>query len=139
MDEDVFRAAYEADPTNAKRQPLAEYLRWVRIFYEGRSFPPVPGWNAREREIVSRVGGAGQATVAETLAALGRRLGGEWAKDNATRKVSTDDLRAFGKRLEEAARGAPAQREATILGALAEIQAELDRRGVRGDVRTGSG
>jgi hypothetical protein len=125
MDEAFFRARYEADPANKARQAWNEYHGWVRTFYEGKRFPPVPGWRGREEEILRRLPHHAHAHLRHRLDETGRHLAAEWAKDNAVRKVSTSDLQAWGKRFGDAASD-PARLEA----ALDEVRDELKRRGV---------
>jgi len=120
MDDAFFRARYEMDAANKAKQSWAQYQEWVKTFYEGKRFPPVAGWRARESELAAKAPGA-RADVER----LGRALAAEWAKDNAVRKVSTSDLQAWGKRFSEAARA-----EATLVAALAEVEEELRKRGV---------
>lgn len=120
MDETFFRQRYEADAANKARQSVAEYLDWVRTFYEGKRFPPVPGWRRREEDLLRR---HAAPELRQALDETGRALAAEWAKDNAVRKVSTSDLQAWGKRFEGAAgdlRG--------LLAALDEVRAEVERR-----------
>lgn len=125
MDEAFFRSRYEADATNRSKQSWKDYQEWVRVFYEGKRFPPVPGWASREQEIVGRLPSHARGALHPRLTETGRLLASEWAKDNAVRKVGTGDLQAWGKRFGDAAKD-PAALEA----ALAEVQAELAKRGV---------
>jgi hypothetical protein len=120
MDEHYFRAKFEADPANNAKQTWHDYWGWVQTFYKGKTFPPVPGWAAREREILAKV-----PEAKAELDKSGRALAAEWAKDNAVRKVSTSDLQAWGKRFSEAARSHDA-----LLTALREVEEELRKRGV---------
>lgn len=125
MDEAYFRQRYDADPANRARQPWKDYQDWVRTFYEGKRFPPVPGWAAREQEILGKLPAAERPRLQPLLAETGRALASEWAKDNAVRKVSTGDLQAWGKRFGDAARDPKA-----LEAALVEVRGELARRGV---------
>lgn len=121
MDESYFRAHYEKDAANKGKQTWNDYWSWVQTFYKGKTFPPVPGWASREKEIGAKV----PAAHAE-LVKVGRTLAGEWAKDNAVRKVSTSDLQTWGKSFSDAARSKDA-----LLAALAQVEHELKTRGVR--------
>lgn len=120
METAYFRARYDADVANQQRQSWSEYQAWVTTFYEGKRFPPVAGWRARESDLAAKAPGA-RADVER----LGRALAAEWAKDNAVRRVSTSDLQAWGKRFSDAARA-----EATLVAALREVEEELKKRGV---------
>jgi len=120
MDESFFRARYEADAANKSKQSWKDYAEWVRVFYEGKRFPPVPGWSAREKDLVAKAPAA-RADIER----VGRALAAEWAKDNAVRKVSTSDLQAWGKKFGDAASS-----EASLVSALKSVEAELVARGV---------
>lgn len=121
MDEAFFRQQYEADAANKAKQPWKEYHEWVRVFYEGKRFPPVPGWRKREEELMRH-----HHTTHELRHALhetGRWLASEWAKDNSVRKVGTSDLQTWGKRFESVAKDPVALR-----AALDEVLAEVKKR-----------
>ncbi len=125
MDEAYFRARYEADPANKAKQSWKEYQDWVHTFYKGKRFPPVPGWADREADILHKLPAAGRDAVHKRLVEVGHLLAGEWAKDNAVRKVSTSDLQSWGKRFGDAAKDPHA-----LGAALDEVRAELAKRGV---------
>lgn len=124
MDEPFFKARWEADAANRAKQPWPEYQKWVKTFYEGKSFPPIPGWAKREKDILAAVPEAERASVAPRLAEFAKRLASEWAKDNAVRKISTSDLQAWGTDLEKAAKAGG------IVAAIEKYGAELGKRGV---------
>lgn len=124
MDEAFFKQRYEADAANKAKQSWKEYADWVRAFYEGKRFPPVSGWNDRQRDILRNVPSERQAAVAPQLEETGRLLAAEWAKDNGVRKVSTSDLQSWGKRFQDAARSPDA-----LEAALREVRAEMQKRG----------
>lgn len=119
MDESFFRARFEADAANRAKQSWPEYWGWVNAFYDGKRFPPVAGWRAREAELVRQA-----PSARESIERVGRLLAGEWAKDNAVRKVSTSDLQAWGKRFGDAARAPEA-----LHTALRDVEDELRKRG----------
>lgn len=119
MDESFFRGKYEADPANKAKQSWNDYWGWVKTFYAGKTFPPVPGWASREKEIGAKVPDA-----RSELEKVGRALAAEWAKDNAIRKVSTSDLQTWGKSFSDAARS-----KETLLAALAQVEQEMKKRG----------
>lgn len=124
MDEAFFRGRYEADAQNRSKQDWKEYQDWVRTFYEGKRFPPVPGWRAREQEIAARLPADRKATLQPRVEETGRLLASEWAKDNSVRKVSTSDLQSWGKRFGDA------KDPDALSRALDEVRAELSKRGV---------
>lgn len=125
MDDAWFRRRYEADAANKARQSWKEHHEWVRVFYEGKRLPPVPGWRARQEEILRRIPPAEHARLRPRLDATGALLASEWAKDNGVRKVSTHDLQHWGRRFSDAARD-----PAALDAALHEVHAELEKRGV---------
>ncbi len=122
MDEAFFRARYEADAANRGRQSWTDHWSWVRAFYEGKRLPPVPGWRDRERDALARVGPVDRDAVVRAFEETGRLIASEWAKDNAVRKVSTDDLRTWGREF------ADAKDAARLLAALAAVRAEVAKR-----------
>ncbi|HVL47860.1 MAG TPA: hypothetical protein VM889_04830 [Candidatus Thermoplasmatota archaeon] len=123
MDESYFKTRYEADAANRAKQSWTDHLGWVKTFYEGKRFPPIPGWNDRERDILKRVPAAEAGAVRAALAETGRLLASEWAKDNSVRKVSTDDLRRWGGEFGDAAKD-----PSSLLKALEAVRAEIARR-----------
>lgn len=123
MDESFFRERYEADAENRARQTWKDYQDWVGTFYEGKRFPPVPGWRSREAEILGRLPEAARGEVRPKLEDVGRLLASEWAKDNRVRKVSTADLQAWGRAFSDAARD-----PVNLASALSRVEADLQRR-----------
>ncbi|HUR68879.1 MAG TPA: hypothetical protein VM370_06500 [Candidatus Thermoplasmatota archaeon] len=119
MDESFFKQAYERDATNKAKQSWSDYWGWVKTFYAGKSFPPVPGWSAREKDLVAKA-----PAQREAIERTGRALAAEWAKDNSVRKVATSDLQAWGKRFSDAAKTSDG-----LAAALAEVEGELKKRG----------
>lgn len=123
MDEAFFKQRYEADAANKARQSWKDYHAWVETFYEGKRFPPVPGWADREREILGKLPQARRGEVHEALEGTARLLASEWAKDNSVRKVSTGDLQAWGRRFSDAAEDPD-----VLLQALHDVEADLHGR-----------
>lgn len=123
MDEAFFRQQYEADAANKAKQPWKDYWEWVRVFYEGKRFPPVAGWNDRQKEILSKMHVGAHEHAHRHLARAGRVLAAEWAKDNSVRKVSTSDLQAWGKRFSDATKDV-----ATLEAALRAVEDEVAAR-----------
>lgn len=118
MDEAYFRARYDADKANQQKQSWKEHQDWVRSFYEGKRFPPVAGWNDRQKDLL-KTAPQSKGLIEE----VGRLLASEWAKDNSVRKVSTGDLQTWGKRFSDAAKT-----PATLDAALREVKAEVEKR-----------
>lgn len=123
MDQAFFQQQYEADAANKGKQGWKDYQDWVRTFYEGKTFPPVPGWKSREKDILSKMPSARQGEVSAALAKAGQLLAAEWAKDNSVRRVSTSDLQTWGRRFSDAAKDPDA-----LLKALREVEAEVSAR-----------
>lgn len=127
MDEAFFRKAYGADAANAAKQTWEQYWGWVKAFYEGKRFPPVAGWNAREKDLSGRLKGDAREKVLARTGDVGARIAAEWAKDNSVRRVGTDDLQGYGSTLERAAKS-DAGDGAALLAALDSVDAELAKR-----------
>ena len=120
MDEAFFRQRYEQDAANKAKQSWSDYHGWVKTFYAGKTFPPVPGWAAREKELVAKA-----PEARGEIDRVGKVIASEWAKDNAVRKVSTGDLQAWGRRFSDAARTHDG-----LIAALHEVEEEMRKRGV---------
>lgn len=83
-----FREVWSSDPCNVQRQSWDDYWGWVQKFYFGTG--PWKGWVAYSADIVSNVKSAAtKTTLSKELTTLGRRVAGEWAKDNYCRKIRT--------------------------------------------------
>ncbi len=82
----VFRAAPQGS-----RGSESTYRKYVRAFYSGNWM--ADGWIEQTEDIV----GAAGPEVRQAMNKLGQRICGEWAKPNTMRKVSTDDLKRWGK------------------------------------------
>ena len=83
-----FREVWSSDPCDVQRQSWDDYWGWVQKFYFGTG--PWKGWFAYSANIVSNVKSAATKTnLSKELTTLGRRVAGEWAKDNQCRKIRT--------------------------------------------------
>jgi hypothetical protein len=89
-----FRQAYQSDAANRARQSEAEYLGWVRRFYEGHRV--FPRWSEITTGIADKLEPQEQARVDDIGFRLGRRIAAEWAKDNAVRRIDTGMLSLWG-------------------------------------------
>ncbi len=56
---------------------------------------PGESWPDLIDELADKHGRAGARTLAPRFCALGREIGHEWARDNAVRRISTDDLEVW--------------------------------------------
>jgi len=97
-----FRAAWRADAANRSLQSEADYLQWVQRFYLGGNL--VPGWLDLSEQVLQDLNEAEQASVSGRLWQLGMRIGREWAKDNAVRRVNTRMVAVWRDALLEALR-----------------------------------
>lgn len=93
-----------------------EYRKWLKAFYEGGFL--VKGWTARKKELLASMEMPGEAE--KVLDELGKLIGEEWAKDNHTRRIDTDDVKRWGERLNKAQRGP----DRKILAELKKIRKE---------------
>jgi hypothetical protein len=87
---------------------------WLKKFYEGTFL--VKGWKAQMRELLQDFEGAQKDATNDLLNALGAKIGQEWSKDNAVRRIDTAKLQQWGASLTNARKKGP---DALI----AEIQA----------------
>jgi hypothetical protein len=75
-----------------------EYRKWLKTFYEGNFM--VKGWTATKEELIASMDRQGEAE--KLLDELGKLIGEEWAKNNRIRKIDTEDVKRWGKQLQEA-------------------------------------
>ncbi len=73
---------------------------YYRKFYEGTFL--IKGWKDRIKEILKHISDADRELARERLEKLGGKIGGEWARDNAVRRVDTPMLQKWGGRLKKA-------------------------------------
>jgi hypothetical protein len=86
--QDSFNAIWQADSCAQEFQSWKNYWGRVQAFYLGGSGSA--GWFADSQALLLHVtDAAARATVSTDLTALGRRVGGEWAKADGCRKVRT--------------------------------------------------
>jgi hypothetical protein len=83
-----FREVWSSDPCTVQRQSWDDYWGWVQKYYFGNG--PWKGWFTYSADIVSNVKSvATKTSLSKELTTLGRRVAGEWAKDNYCRKIRT--------------------------------------------------
>ncbi len=82
-----FQKQWRADAANKSVQDREDYLLWVVRFYQG--YQLAPGWLDMMEQVNVRVPAEERVQVRAALFELGSIIGGEWAKDNGVRKVST--------------------------------------------------
>jgi hypothetical protein len=138
---DSFHAVWQADNCEGEWQSWNKYWGQVHAFYFGAR--EYAGWFSDSQKILVRVTDPStNAAVAAQLASLGRRIGGEWAKQDACRKVRTSDtwmerateggkpaLFAWQDQLNKAA-AADSGNGASIEAAVKSINSQLDTIGV---------
>ncbi len=95
-----------------------EELRWYRTFMKGTML--FDGWEKISQEILASAPPHVREQQRQQLAILGQKIGAEWCKDNAIRKVDNDMLKKWGKLLKKTAKKSPEQ--------LPEVIASIDRQ-----------
>jgi hypothetical protein len=83
----LFEAEWRSSPDNHPLQSQDEYLLWVTRFYLG--YGAVPGWLTMTAQVLQRIPESQHDAIEARLLELGGRIGGEWAKDNSVRLLST--------------------------------------------------
>jgi hypothetical protein len=83
-----FHKTWASDSCDVQKQSWTAYWGWVREFYFGKG--PAKGWFAESTDLLSNVTtSTTKAALGAELELLGRRIGGEWAKDNGCRRIRT--------------------------------------------------
>jgi hypothetical protein len=138
---DSFHGVWQADHCASEWQSWNKYWGQVHAFYFGtRGYA---GWFTDSQKILVRVTDpSANAAVAAQLTSLGRRIGGEWAKQDDCRKVRTADtwmerateadkpaLLTWQNQLDKAA-AADSGNGASIEAAVKSINTRLDSVGV---------
>jgi hypothetical protein len=121
-----YREEYDRDATNQKKQTWEQYWGWVKSFHEGTFF--VSGWTDRAKVLVDGVKpGPERKKIVKEIREFGKDLCKEWAKDSSVCKITTSDLRRWGKMVEKAKQADAGDGEA--LGrAIAEIRKEYEKK-----------
>ncbi|MDP3748276.1 MAG: hypothetical protein Q8Q88_14645 [Phenylobacterium sp.] len=104
--------AYVAPPCPADAPPaFVDDLQplWYRRFWTGecqhlprRCRPGRPYWNDVVRTLTDRAPAAQRSAIAARACALGRRIGFEWTRPSAKRRIDTRELQALHAMLEKA-------------------------------------
>ena len=97
-----------------------EERKWFKTFQEGNIL--AQGWQSISAEILARTSPEQRLARKAALDNLGRRIGMEWCRPNAVRKVDSSMLRAWGDILRTTARKNPQQ----LARAIALIEQKLD-------------
>lgn len=99
----------------------AGHRNWYRRFWTGQCSgqllcrPGSPNW----REVVERADAEGNPSTLTSACRLGRRLGHEWSRSKAVRRINTGDLRRFNRLLEDSP---------SFPAGLAEVTRQVDAR-----------
>ena len=95
---------------------------WYKKFYDGSFL--VQGWKSRIKEILQGLSPEEKREMGEQLENLGKKIGMEWARDNAVRKIDTSQLQQWGKNLQKAGQKGPA----ALAGRIRQLDEEVDSR-----------
>ncbi len=78
---------------------------WLKKFYEGTFL--VKGWNAQVKDLLQDFQGEERDATNDLLSDLGEKIGREWSKDNAVRRIDTVQLKDWGASLTSARKKGP--------------------------------
>ena len=78
---------------------------WLKKFYEGTFL--VKGWKKQMKELLKDFQGDERDALNDSLSSLGEKIGREWAKDNAVRRIDTAKLQQWGASLTNARKKGP--------------------------------
>jgi hypothetical protein len=95
-----------------------EEQQWYKTFQEGTFL--VAGWKDITKEILANTPEELREHQQHRLEQLGRKIGMEWSKENAVRRVDNRMLKQWGKELKKAAKKNPTQ--------LPEVIASIDQQ-----------
>lgn len=103
-------AAYSAPQANCltmtridettSRKLSREERQWYATFQHGSLL--FDGWQDICKSILAEISPQKEKHTAALLGSMGKRIGTEWAKNNAVRKIDTDQLRLWGDKLKKA-------------------------------------
>jgi len=88
----------------------ATHRAWYRRFWSGQCqglgpftcFAGYPNWNAVVAQLAAEAAPGDRARATAEICQMGQVIGVEWARDNAIRRISTEDLRRLTKVLDGA-------------------------------------
>jgi hypothetical protein len=78
---------------------------WFKKFYEGTFL--VKGWKYQMKALLKDFQGDERDALDDSLRRLGEKIGREWAKDNAVRRIDTAKLQQWGASLGDARKKGP--------------------------------
>jgi hypothetical protein len=106
----------------AKLNP--EERRWFKVFQEGNFLSD--GWQEISAEILAKTPAAQRQAQRAALENLGNKIGMEWSRPNAIRKVDSAMLQEWGDILRRTARTNPLQLAKAIASIDQKVDAVLD-------------
>lgn len=95
---------------------------WYKKFQNGHLF--FTGWKEICADILESLPNHEELKTRKLLQSMGQRIGTEWAKNNAVRKIDTADLRTWGERLRQAKDTGSSQ----LYEAVEAISVEVERK-----------
>ena len=78
---------------------------WLKKFYTGTFL--VKGWNAQVKDLLQDFQGEEREATKDLLGDLGEKIGREWSRDNAVRRIDTIQLKQWGASLTSARKKGP--------------------------------
>ncbi|HHD63975.1 MAG TPA: hypothetical protein ENK96_06350 [Desulfobulbaceae bacterium] len=96
----------------------AEEMKWYKTFQEGTFL--IEGWKDITKNILAHTPEKLREHQQCRLEQLGRKIGMEWSRENAVRRVDNNMLQQWGKELKKAAKKNPKQ--------LPEVIASIDQQ-----------
>ena len=112
----VIASSPMQDPPTLENLSLEEQ-RWFNTFLEGTLL--IDGWKEITEEILASTPQELRENQRKHLDQLGTKIGLEWSRDNATRRVDNGKLQQWGEILKKTAKKNPEQ--------LAEVIASIDQ------------
>ena len=108
------------------QQLSEEELHWYNKFQHGLMF--FDGWKDISKDILANLSYEEKNRVKPLLDSMGLRIGTEWSKANDVRKIDTDQLRNWGKRLKNAQHQGSEYLKETVFLISTEVEAILLRK-----------
>lgn len=114
-EQSITSTEFDSRPDLSSLTP--EEQKWFKTFQEGTFL--IDGWKDITEDILSKTPVEQRESQRKHLNLLGIKIGIEWCKDNAVRRVDNNKLKEWGKILKKTAKRAPGQ--------LPEIIASIDQ------------
>jgi hypothetical protein len=94
-----FESVYELDVDNQLLQGRRDYLEWIKSFYLGTTLYPT-GWLEIEARALNLSEEKQREALTLLFAELGKKIGGEWAKENELRVIDNRLLAIWGSTIQ---------------------------------------